>query len=92
MRIEFDRQALSDLAAIRDWIGPENPRAADRVLSRIRQVVLMLSQFPKVGRAGVVPGTREFPVVGLPYIVVFRESGADELIVLGIVHTRKNRP
>jgi toxin ParE1/3/4 len=91
LRIEFDRQALADLADIRDWIQAENPKAADRVLSRIRQMILMLGQFPKVGRAGLVPGTREFPVVGLPYIVVFRESGTDRLIVLGIVHTRKAR-
>jgi plasmid stabilization system protein ParE len=66
LNVNFTPQAAVNLKAVRAWIAEDNDRAADRVLSRIRQTVMMIGQFPLLGRAGQVNGTREFAVVGLP--------------------------
>lgn len=77
--------------AIQAWIAVDNPTAARDVATRIRQTALLLSQFPKIGRKGRVPDTREFAVTGLPYTIVFREE-SDHLIVLTILHQSRRYP
>lgn len=72
MKVEFTPQAAADLRSIRDWIAQDDERAADRVISRIRQTVMMFGQFPKLGHPGDVADTREFKVTGLPYLIVYR--------------------
>lgn len=45
-----------------------------------------------LGRAGLVEGTREFSVVGLPYLIVYRIASETEVDVLTVVHTRRRYP
>ncbi len=71
MNVNFTPQARDDPAAIRDWIGGRDERAADRTVSWIIQTAMMFGPFPLLGRAGQVKGTREFSVVGLPYVIVY---------------------
>lgn len=92
MNVNFTPAARGDLIAIRDWISQDDERAADRVLSRIRQTAMMLGQFPMMGRAGLVHGTREFSVTGLPYVIVYQIMTATDMDVLSILHTRRQYP
>ena len=92
MNVNFTPQARDDLAAIRDWIAENDDRAADRVVSRIVQTAMMFGQFPMLGRAGQVTGTREFSVVGLPYLIVYTISSETEIDVLTVLHTRRRYP
>lgn len=93
MKVNFTPQARDDLAAIRNWIAEDDERAADRVVARIVQTAMMFGQFPMLGRAGAVHGTREFSVVGLPYLIVYRiETVISEVDVLTIMHMRRMYP
>lgn len=92
MNVNFTPQARDDLAAIRDWIAEDDERAADRVVARIVQTAMMFGQFPLLGRAGLVEGTREFSVVGLPYLIVYQIASDTEVDVLTIIHTRRKYP
>lgn len=92
MNVNFTRQAHDDLAAIRDWIAQDDDRAADRVVARIAQTAMMFGQFPFLGRTGLVDGTREFSVVGLPYLIVYRIASDTDVDVLTIIHTRRKYP
>lgn len=92
MNVNFTPQARDDLAAIRDWIAQDDERAADRVVARIVQTAMMFGQFPLLGRSGLVEGTREFSVVGLPYVIVYRIASDTEVDVLTIVHNRRKYP
>jgi toxin ParE1/3/4 len=47
---------------------------------------------PWLGRAGQVAGTREFSVVGLPYVIVYAIASESEIDVLTVVHTRRRYP
>ena len=92
LKLNFTPQARDDLIIIRDWIAIDNEQAADRVLSRIRQTVEMFAQFPMLGRKGRVADTREFPVTGLPYLIVYRIASNDDIDILTVMHSSRNYP
>ena len=85
MRLRYRVEAATDLIAIHDYIAADNPVAASAVILRIRQSVERLLLFPKSGRLGLVPGTRELIVPKLPSIVVYQIS--EELIdIIAVAH------
>ena len=84
MTIRWHPKAVADLTRIHSYIAQENPIAASSVSERILRSVDRLDRFPLSGRAGKASGTREVVVLGLPYIVVYRqdESGVSVVAVL----------
>ena len=92
MSVCFTPQAEDDLAAIRDWIAEDNAQVAERVVARIVQTAMMFGQFPLLGRTGKVGGTREFSVVGLPYVIVYAIASDGQVDVLTVLHTRRRYP
>ncbi|MEM6832279.1 MAG: type II toxin-antitoxin system RelE/ParE family toxin [Sphingomonadales bacterium] len=92
MNVSFTLQAVSDLLAIQDYIATQNERAAERVVSRIRQAIQMFERFPFLGREGLVDGTREFAIPGLSYVVVYRIASETDIDILTIIHDRQQWP
>jgi plasmid stabilization system protein ParE len=93
MKLRFTRRAQRHLAGISEYIAERDPRAATRVGARIRETIELLRTFPYIGREGVLSGTREVVVPGLPYIVVYRIAAAAELVdILGVYHGAQMRP
>jgi len=91
MRIIWRRAALGDLEAVREFIAQDNPPAATRVHSAIRAAVDPLANYPNVGRAGRVDGTRELALSRLPYIIVYRVA-EDTVRILAVIHTSRQWP
>lgn len=92
MNVNFTPQALDDFRAIRAWIAADDELAAERVIARIRQTVLMFEQFPLLGHPGEVPETREFKVTGLPYLIIYRIESPTDLDILTIMHSARKHP
>jgi toxin ParE1/3/4 len=93
MRLRYTAQARGHVASIFSYINERNPVAATQVVARIRLAAERLTQFPRMGRGGVVPGTHEWVVSGLPYIVVYRiDEQANELTIIGVYHGAQDRP
>ena len=90
MRLRWRLSAVSDLADIQDFISENDPSAAQAVADRVLRSVDRLEAFPKLGRTGRVPGTRELVVPGLPYIVVYTCDDAD-VTVIGVFHGARHR-
>ena len=93
MRLRFSSEARIQLLQIHRHIAEHNPHAATSVIERIRLAAELLRDFPRLGREGREPGTREWVVRGLPYIIVYEidVSDTDELLVLAVFHGAKNR-
>lgn len=91
MILEWTRPAENDLIEILDYIAADNPKAALATIDRIEAAALRLTEFPRAGRQGSVPGTRELPIPGLPFLVIYRVRKAS-IEVLRAIHGARQWP
>jgi toxin ParE1/3/4 len=92
MKVRFTFEALTHINGIHFYIGARSPVAAKRIVARIFGEAERLGEFARIGHAGVVPGTYEWTVTGLPYIIVHElDDDKSEVIVLGVFHGMQHR-
>lgn len=91
MRVRWLRRALVDLDEAEAFIAQDNPAAAAEVVAKIVRAVTLLKDQPGIGRAGRVPGTKEFVVPDTTYIVSYRVKD-DTVQVLRVYHTSRKWP
>ncbi|HKD15533.1 MAG TPA: type II toxin-antitoxin system RelE/ParE family toxin [Candidatus Angelobacter sp.] len=86
MRIRWTEPAADDLTGICDYIKEhDGPERARKVALRIHEGIDQLKQFPRLGRPGRKPGTRELIFSGLPFLAIYRIR--DEVIEINrILH------
>jgi toxin ParE1/3/4 len=91
VRIVWTRPALRALEAIGDYIGADNPKAAEQTVSRILERVDELTIQPHLGRRGRIAGTRELVITGTPFVVPYRVR--DECVeILSVFHGARKWP
>ncbi len=83
MEVVWTIAALDDLDEIQDYIARDSPLAAYRFTFELmdRTDAVLASQ-PMAGRAGRVPGTREWVMPGTAYIVAYRIRDRVEIIAV----------
>jgi toxin ParE1/3/4 len=91
MRLRWTDDAVTDLAAIRDYIETDNVEAAQRVAMKIIAQAESLLLQPNKGRPGRVHNTRETIVPNLPYFVVYRVKKQD-IEILRVMHSSQRYP
>jgi toxin ParE1/3/4 len=91
MRLRWTTPATQDLYRIVQHIQEDNPTAAAEVAKTIYDGCDTLSNFPRRGRTGRIPGTRELIFPGLPYIVVYQIK-EQSVEVLRIYHGAQDWP
>ena len=91
MKILWTRPAAQDLVAIQDYIARDNPTAAYRLATAIRQQVRQLADHPQIGRPGRLDGTRELVISDTPYLVPYRISD-NRVEILAVYHGARRWP
>jgi toxin ParE1/3/4 len=91
LKVEWHPLARTDFIDLIEYIAADNPSAAYRVHDNLREQVQLLTRFPKMGRLGRIPGTRELVLKGLPYIVVYRIS-ENLMTILRVLHGARKWP
>ena len=92
MRVFVRESAEADLDHIAEWIAKDNPAAARRVVTAIRDRINLLEtdELAHMGRSGLVTGTRE--LIEYPYIIVYQvDDERREVMVLSVVHGAQDR-
>ena len=90
MQVEWSDEALTDRAAIVDYLLPRNPHAAKRILLRLIDATIDLAMFPNIGREGE-DGTREWVIVH-PYVLLYEVNETDKIVrILRIWHMSQGR-
>lgn len=84
MRVIWAPEARRQLAEIWHYIALDNPKGADRMVTRLVTAVEKLSHFPHLGRPGR-EDSRELVVAGTPFIVVYRVRG-EEIRIGTVLH------
>lgn len=80
-RIIRTPEALNDLAEMWEYIGANNPDAADRLLDNINDKVKLIAESPYIGREReeLAPGIRSFPAGR--YLIFYRPiAGGIEIV------------
>ena len=85
MPVVWSRRAARHLSAIRRYIRRFNPEAAKSTAKRILESVHVIAEHPQIGRAGRIGWTREFPVPGTPYLLVYMVQDAT-LEIIAVLH------
>jgi toxin ParE1/3/4 len=77
-------QVDTDLDAIWRYIADDNMDAADRLLDRIGDIVGMLSDNPKAGRArpDIAPDIRSFPIGNYVVFYMALDDGVEIIRIL----------
>jgi addiction module RelE/StbE family toxin len=91
MQIRWSAAASEDLSRIFEYIRPDNPSAAERVVRTIYDSTGSLESFPYRGRVGRVDGTRELVLPSLPFVIVYRVL-QDVVEVAGVIHGAQRWP
>ena len=91
MTIVWSPRAIDHLTRLRSYIARDNPKAANRIASRLLAAVERLAELPGLGRPGRIAGTRELVVPGTPYVIPYRLRH-DRLEVIAVFHGRQKWP
>ena len=92
MKVRFTLEALAHIDGIRIYIEGHSPQAASHVVDRICAEAYRLGEFTQLGHVGIVPGTYEWIVPRLPFIIVHElNDNTDEVVVLAVFRCRQAR-
>lgn len=88
MKVRYTRLALTDLEALAQFTTEiRDAEAARAVIKVVRDAIeVRLTQFPDLGRPGLVEETRELVIPRLELVVVYRIGEDDALWVLSVLH------
>ncbi|MBR0560745.1 type II toxin-antitoxin system RelE/ParE family toxin [Neokomagataea sp. TBRC 2177] len=90
MQVEWSSEALTDRAAIVEYLLPRNPHAAKRILLRLIDATTDLALFPYIGREGT-DDTREWVIVH-PYVLLYEVDEISKTVfILRIWHMSQER-
>lgn len=90
MKVTWTVAAQQDRNVIAKHIATENPRAAASMDQLFSDAAAKLGNFPMIGHAGTIRGTREF-IPHESYRMVY-EVDVDTVWVLALVHTSRQWP
>ena len=91
MQVKWLRNAAKNLNSATEYIADDNTKVAREFFIHTIESVNKLVQYPELGRAGRVPGTRELVIFGYPYIVPYRIKDGN-VETLRVFHTSRMWP
>ena len=91
MTLQWSPESIHDLIALRAHIAEHDPAAKRVALHILHCVEYLLSENPKLGAPGRVPGMRELVIPKTPYIVPYRVRGT-KIEIARIYHNARRWP
>ena len=90
MRVVWTTAAKRDRTEILDYIAADNRSAAARMNRIFREAAASLAEYPRMGKEGEVPGTRE--ILPHPSYRLVYETDGSGVWVLMLIHTARQWP
>lgn len=92
MRVRWAAGARQDRIDVADYIATDNPRAAAKLDQLFSNAAAKLADFPMLGQAGNVTGTREL-IPHASYRLVYEVDEASNTVwILALVQTARQWP
>ena len=90
MIVLWTPEAEQDRASIWEYIATGDPHAARRLDELFDRAADRLTAYPEMGKAGLVPGTREL-IPHESYRLIYEIHG-DAVWIIALVHTSRQWP
>ncbi len=90
MQIKWTKRASQNFEKILSHIATDNASASKKFMLDTLEQIANLKNFPLLGRAGLVPLTREL-VIHENYIVYYRIK-KEQIEILRVLHARRKYP
>ncbi len=90
MRVVWSPEAVQDRTDIWEHVAQDDPVAAARLDELFSQAAARLSEYPLLGKSGLIEGTREL-IPHKSYRLVY-ELHQDAVWILALVHTSRLWP
>lgn len=91
MRIRWTPAAAADLQSISDYLKEHHPSYRAPTMRKLYAAIRDLKQWPRRGRPGREPGTREIFFSPAPYVAVYRVK-EQTVEVVRIYNKAQDRP
>lgn len=92
MKVIWTKKSQMALDSIYKDITEDNEILAKKIITHVVNTVeTTVKNFPRIGRAGNVFGTREYVIAEYPYVVIYTVKN-NCLHVLKIIHTSMQYP
>ena len=91
MRVIWSDAAEDDLVSILLYVAADDKAAAFRLVDKLEVAGNSLVDFPKRGRQGRTPGTRELAVSSTKYILIYEITG-DRVEIFHVLHGARDWP
>jgi len=91
MQVKWLLKAAKNLNDATEYIADDNPKVAREFFIHSIESVNQLAQYPKLGRAGKFPGTRELINLVYPYIIPHHIKDGN-VEILRVFHTSRMWP
>ena len=90
MKVRWSPEAELDRWEISEYIGADDPAAAEKINRLFDKAVDRVRRFPLSAREGLLPGSRE--LVPHPSYRIVYEIRGDTIWVAGLFHTSRQWP
>ena len=93
-KVLWSKTALEDFKEQITYIATDNPSAARRVATHVKEAAVNLGEMA-IGRPGRVTGTYERVLSNLPYILVYALAPnrlGEAVVILRLIHTSQDWP
>ena len=93
MRVRWSETALAELEDIFSYIHQHSRSAAAAVVERIEALTALLEEFPLLGPLTEEAPIRVLSVVRYPFLIFYAiDNAAEEIVILHVRHTARDRP
>ncbi|MCJ2141232.1 type II toxin-antitoxin system RelE/ParE family toxin [Methylobacterium sp. E-066] len=89
MKLRFTRPALTDLAALTEYIEARSPEGARHVRRRIKDALERLADYPMLGQQTDDPTIRRLTTIPYPYLIFYEVTDA-AIIVHAVRHSARD--
>jgi len=87
MKVSYSPRAIRQIAQAFDYIGEDNPTAANAFLLRVEEIASLLANHPRIGRKTRKTGVHVISLHPYRYLMFYRLlDSADELRVIRVRH------
>lgn len=88
MKLRYTRTALNQIEQALSYVEGRSPQAAMRVARRTETLIAVLLDHPLAGQATSRPGVRRMVVTPYPYVIFYRVTPG-EIVVLRFRHAAR---